>query len=242
MIKRNMILTQLIGCLCFLISHPSLSQSADVTLTVGDGSGFKGSHNNPVVVSLNNPSHEVTKVVMEVCEVDVKYLTVTGCETTSRTDDFSCSAFQWGKCAKVDLESTGGLISSGTGAIFTLKYNVSETAPTDCKDLSSQDIGVWAGEAFLSVDAVTGNFCFNECSTNPDCDDGLYCNGPDTCSAGVCYHLDNPCPEDGLFCTICDEEGENCYGNPCPPEGEPEKDICFEEGPHSRRANRSSNK
>ncbi len=54
-----------------------------------------------------------------------------------------------------------------------------------------------------------------------DCDDGLYCNGQDTCLAGVCEHVAAPdCSDDGLWCNgaeVCDEENDDCThsGSPC---------------------------
>lgn len=53
--------------------------------------------------------------------------------------------------------------------------------------------------------------------TNDDgvaCEDGLYCNGDDTCQGGACsVHDGDPCPDDGLFCNgeeTCDEEAGQC--------------------------------
>ena len=53
------------------------------------------------------------------------------------------------------------------------------------------------------------------------CDDGVYCNGFDTCYAGTCsQHSGTPCADDGQFCNgqeICDEENRQCLhsGDPC---------------------------
>jgi len=53
------------------------------------------------------------------------------------------------------------------------------------------------------------------------CDDGIYCNGADTCSAGKCsVNTGSRCPDDGLYCTgteSCDEAADKCLttGNPC---------------------------
>ncbi len=53
------------------------------------------------------------------------------------------------------------------------------------------------------------------CVDNSDsCNDGLYCNGADTCAGGTCsIHAGNPCPDNGLFCDgeeYCDEVGNQC--------------------------------
>ena len=87
-----------------------------------------------------------------------------------------------------------------------------------------------------SCDADTGECAYVD-NANA-CDDGLYCNGQDTCSAGDCsVHSGNPCPEDdGLFCNgeetiICDEQIDACEhsGDPCDTEFEDcneESDEC----------------
>ncbi|MCZ6649767.1 MAG: hypothetical protein O7D35_03795, partial [Acidobacteria bacterium] len=48
------------------------------------------------------------------------------------------------------------------------------------------------------------------CAVDPDCDDGLFCNGAETCLATVCQPGTPPVVEDGIGCTddICDEAGE----------------------------------
>jgi len=48
------------------------------------------------------------------------------------------------------------------------------------------------------------------------CNDGLYCNGTETCSAGVCMHAGNPCPgqDVGPMCNdSCNEANNNCTAN-----------------------------
>jgi uncharacterized protein (TIGR03382 family) len=43
------------------------------------------------------------------------------------------------------------------------------------------------------------------------CDDGLFCNGPETCQAGACQASAPPCQDDGLACTsLCDETARTC--------------------------------
>ena len=47
------------------------------------------------------------------------------------------------------------------------------------------------------------------CSLDSECDDGLFCNGAETCSAGTCQAGSNPCSggesclEDGDLCVVC---------------------------------------
>jgi len=44
-----------------------------------------------------------------------------------------------------------------------------------------------------------------ECAVDADCDDGLFCNGVETCNAGSCVAGSDPCPGQG-----CDESGDVC--------------------------------
>jgi hypothetical protein len=55
------------------------------------------------------------------------------------------------------------------------------------------------------------------------CNDGIFCNGADTCQVGSCsVHTGEPCPDDGLWCNgaeSCDEASQECQATvaPCDP-------------------------
>jgi hypothetical protein len=58
------------------------------------------------------------------------------------------------------------------------------------------------------------------CVNAADCDDGIFCNGTETCVERTCQQGSNPCADDGLFCNgqeTCNEENDSCghAGNPC---------------------------
>ncbi len=53
-----------------------------------------------------------------------------------------------------------------------------------------------------------------ECTTNADCDDGLFCNGPEGCVAGNCMPGAPPCSVG----ETCDEGEDACIAPPPPPE------------------------
>lgn len=167
MINRKAVILsmQLIVVFCFL---PSLTQ-AEVTLAIGDGSGFPGSNENPVVVSLDNPNDKVKGVQVDVCDAD-DYLLSTGCETTERTTGFDCSANELDNgCYRLILLtlSEGSSITEGEGPILTLKYDVSGEAPAgECRDLNPEEVQV-AGEMGEIQDVITepGEFCFFTSST-----------------------------------------------------------------------------
>ncbi|MFK8002317.1 MAG: hypothetical protein AB8H86_22160 [Polyangiales bacterium] len=52
----------------------------------------------------------------------------------------------------------------------------------------------------------------SSCTTNDECDDGVYCNGAEECSAGACIAGALPDCDDGVACTadICDDEMGAC--------------------------------
>jgi hypothetical protein len=63
-----------------------------------------------------------------------------------------------------------------------------------------------------------------DCMTNADCDDGVFCNGAEICTNGICQAGSEPCPDDGQFCNgteTCDERNKQCIhsGDPCIDDG-----------------------
>ncbi|MDX1779547.1 MAG: hypothetical protein R3339_11755, partial [Thermodesulfobacteriota bacterium] len=169
---------------------------AQVTLTVGNGSGYRGSDNNPVGVSLSNPSDKVKQVLVDVCDTD-DYLSVLKCDTTSRSsDNFTCQVVEFPSgCARVVLSSPGGVIDLGSGDIFTLRYNIDSGAP-DGQNRSLTPQNIFVTDEFgsgLSATPVSGTFSFSNCTSASQCNEGLYCNGTEGCSGGACTHTGNPC-------------------------------------------------
>ncbi len=53
------------------------------------------------------------------------------------------------------------------------------------------------------------------CTVDADCDNGLYCDGAETCNAGSCQAGALPC-DDGVNCTVdsCDEANDTCSSAP----------------------------
>lgn len=81
----------------------------------------------------------------------------------------------------------------------------------------------WAGQTALAAN----------CSSNADCDDGLYCNGAEECVLGECENAYAPCTED----QTCNEATHECLNpgeeDPPPddsgddePEDEPGTTVC----------------
>ena len=69
--------------------------------------------------------------------------------------------------------------------------------------------------SFLGADGQS-NSCSSGCSVNADCDDGQYCNGTETCNAGVCQAGTSVVCNDGVSCTTdsCNESTDSCDATP----------------------------
>ncbi|UCF35135.1 MAG: hypothetical protein JSV78_07485 [Phycisphaerales bacterium] len=71
----------------------------------------------------------------------------------------------------------------------------------------------------------TGNCLPNNEPDGTDCDDGLYCNGAETCAGGICQGGTAPDCNDGIDCTddACNEATDSCDNVPndahCPDDG-----------------------
>ena len=58
-----------------------------------------------------------------------------------------------------------------------------------------------------------------QCSVDADCDDGAFCNGAETCNAGVCQAGTPPACDDGAFCNgteTCNESTDSCDAGTAP--------------------------
>ncbi len=215
---------------CLALSFPP-GACPQVTLYIGDGSGEPGSCATPVEISLENPTIAVKGISMDICEPGNTLIRL-GCDTTPRAPefsrgnkDFNCVTNELANgCVRVLLFSgQGHLIEPGSGPVFALKYGVfQEAGPAgSCITLAAENVQV-AGPSgpLASVGVLAGQFCYFECGADADCNDGLFCNGVETCFEGACQPGMNPCPDDGLFCTGvegCDETTDTCTqsGNPC---------------------------
>jgi hypothetical protein len=59
----------------------------------------------------------------------------------------------------------------------------------------------------------------SDCTVDADCDNGLYCDGSETCNAGVCQAGTAPTCDDGAFCNgteSCNETTDSCDAGTAP--------------------------
>jgi hypothetical protein len=143
-----------------------------VTLDIGNGSGFRGTTNNPVTVNLDNPDDRIKGLQFDLCRGP--YLTLTGCSSTDRSVGINCSFQDQGNgCNKIIFSDMFGndFIESGTGPILTLKYDVSPGPPFEsCQNLTPESVfiasciddgagGCSAGPPLPNVTLEDGEFC-----------------------------------------------------------------------------------
>lgn len=69
-------------------------------------------------------------------------------------------------------------------------------------------------DVFLEVPDTQGDSC--TCSADAECDNGLSCDGAETCAGGVCVAGIAPVCDDGVGCTVdsCDEATDSCTFTP----------------------------
>jgi hypothetical protein len=105
-------------------------------------------------------------------------------------------------------------IAEGSGTVATLNFDVSQFAPGgNCPaggDLTMSAVNVldeFSGG--LTVTENPGKFCYYNCGSDLHCDDGIFCNGVETCYLGVPWCQDavlDPCSP-----LLCDEAADQCY-------------------------------
>lgn len=83
---------------------------------------------------------------------------------------------------------------------------------------------IGASEQCDDGNTINGDCCSATCQNETSCDDGIFCNGTDTCIEGACTHSGDPCLS-GPFCAAsCNEIADTCFlptDTPCPDDGDP---------------------
>lgn len=80
------------------------------------------------------------------------------------------------------------------------RFDASGLKISRCACVNKRQLAAWEAERLASM-----------CKTNTDCNDGIWCNGEETCSAGQCQPGIPPCGEG----VRCDEITDHCGAAPC---------------------------
>jgi len=238
----------------------------EVWVTVGDGTGAPGSTNKQVSVSLKNPADKVQGMQVKICD-EGGYLSFDNLLSDCQACPVGgrCIGTGWG-CNLIDegdecwtmmlyTQSPTAYINYGTGAIATLKYDVSSQAPWgQCRELAvdtSKFAVVDMSQNALVAKPDDGQFCF-PCTLSPACNDGndcttescvnsmcVYskrtsgsCNDYQACTVsdhcivgGICVG-DDKCPDDSAYCNGL----EYCVSGSCSATGNPCVGLSCNEG------------
>ncbi len=130
---------------------------------------------------------------------------------------WSCSEeFNGVHCLISDIQPDDGRCQTVCSA-DTLRHGVCLEGTYRCgfedEDCSQYDNAYCEGTTLHSVDYTCGNgACVVEATTPVDCDNGLWCDGAETCSGGECLEGSPTDCSDGVSCTedSCDEASDSC--------------------------------
>ncbi len=123
--------------------------------------------------------------------------------------------------AVITSNGIGAAISTRGDYIFSeVPGNWTITARKESYASSRASLRIEAVEEYIRKDIAMYPISASGCATAADCDDGIFCNGVETCVDKTCQPGTNPCPDDGIFCNgseTCSEDTDACghAGNPC---------------------------
>lgn len=206
--------------------------SGTVNLAIPDGGGA----GNPAVHTINVPDSfvvgdvNVRNLITHTWVGDVSVTLQHGTTTVTLIDrpgysgsGYGCSADNFNN-AVLDDEGTGA-IESQCVANLTSPPNYTPNAALSAFD-GQNSSGSWTIRVYDSATSDTGTLnswaviiseigdgpCDLGCTTNGECDDGLYCNGAETCVTGSCVAGSAPNCSDGVACTTdaCNESTDSC--------------------------------
>jgi hypothetical protein len=117
----------------------------------------------------------------------------------------------------IDPYTNGFLKDCESGSLYPIEATATIYQPCSA-DVDCDDNNLCTEEY---CDEVTGRCVFRVLADGSSCDNGIFCDGTETCAGGACLNgTPVDCPGDGLFCTgteSCDEDADQCVssGNPC---------------------------
>jgi hypothetical protein len=118
------------------------------------------------------------------------------------------------------VRSVAGVPGDGDGDIPIAGITFQNTGPGDATVAFTTIPGVPTWSPLNDEDIVPGSLVISQvcdCTTDADCDDGIFCNGAEICDTPNCMCLMgvDPC-DDGDRCTLdCDEDGDTCLTGVC---------------------------
>ena len=168
------------------ISINQVNPTATENQNILEQAAYVTTNESPVEIHLENTTHAVKTVEMEVCDAD-DYLTLSTCVTTDRTAGFLCRASESSSgCCTIRLFSMfpNLTIAEGSGPIFLLNYQVSEEAPSgECRSIDTENSVVTDPDGTpLEAIVSPGEYCFS--AELPSCEVAISPAEPDEVLSG----------------------------------------------------------
>ncbi|UCG16928.1 MAG: hypothetical protein JSV19_02615 [Phycisphaerales bacterium] len=121
--------------------------------------------------------------------------------------------YRAGTCNSADFDTRIRVYTNGCGALTCVGGN--DNYPGCAGNTSQVEWCSEIGREYLilvhGTGAAEGTFTLTVTDEGTSCDDGLFCNGTDTCSGGTCVHSGDPCLGGPECNDTCNEAGNNCY-------------------------------
>ncbi len=135
---------------------------------------------------------------------------------TNRSDDGLCTAQSGGTCdvhngcqypsCSPDTCSAGPCQTASCDGDQCVRTNLCSTAEMCC---AGECVAAGCDDGNPCTDDTCGTSGCEHTNNTGSCDDGVYCNGADTCADGSCSaHVGSPCSG----AAVCDESMERCTG------------------------------
>ena len=168
-----------------------------------------------------DPDELCTGTAGQTCPPDVVESSSTVCRTGSGDlcdPDEVCPGVPAGTCA-ADVVQPPTTVCRGAAGVCDAADHCTGTAGASCPADAKQPAMTPCRPAAQPCDAV--EVCDGSSNTCPadllkpdgaSCSDGLFCNGAETCSSGVCTDQPDPC----ILSDICNESTDTCQTDVCP--------------------------
>jgi hypothetical protein len=183
--------------------------NGDYTLGILDeappaGSVFLGWNNTPVANSDGTPLYRISNAnfgpqVYSQHDVDIASPTCTGLprgEEIYSKDQLG--ATMGGSSGSPVLNSAGEVVGQLTGCCG---YNCGDVCDSNSNWTIDGALAFYYASVEQYLDPASSG-----CTTDPECDDGLYCTGTEACVSGTCQSSGDPCGTG----TTCNEATNNC--------------------------------
>lgn len=155
------------------------------------------------------------------------------------TNDANLNIGVWTAALINDLQVAVRRVMDG-GSNTALRVNAFRIAVADCSDCDGNGVCDFCDgqpngtPCAFDSNVCTDDRCVNGCcmpiNSIAPCDDGIFCNGVDTCSNGACQHAGNPCAGGPVCANACNETADNCFdaaGVACTNDNNPcTNDVC----------------